>query len=182
MKNIYCLFLLLLLMSMNACKNDPALVNIPGQDGSKPILYWELMIETQGSGGPKMSTNTFKDPRNVTTLHRSDNAHLYLIADDHESGIRHASLGGEFDFLCLNPQKTVEGTNSHGSVPGQAINFDMMTTKAHRQWRLDGNKLLCNFECGTGYEYSKGKFEIKGVAVNQLKDTSTSVLTIQVIN
>lgn len=177
MKNIDIL-IFCCLMILAACKSDPALVRIPAVDSTPPTLRWELHNE---SAMPNAVITEFKESSNITTIHRADKVHLYLVAEDLESGIRHAILTGQFDYLCIDPSAPDQGTNSHGSIPGQTIHLDMLTLQALKEWKLDGNWLLSNFECGAGYDYSKGKFELSGLAINPLKDTSISSLTIQVL-
>lgn len=180
MKLIYSL--LSCIIAWSSCKNtDAALVSIPSKDGTKPALKWELEIETMGDKGSNTSVMTLDKEQNIAIIHKTDKAQIYLVSTDEESGIVHSALAGEFDFLCLDPNKSDQGTNSHGTIPGNSIDFAMLKIQGMRSWKLDGYRLLSNFECGAGYNYSKGKFELNGMAVNHLKDTARTQLSIQVI-
>ena len=139
-----------------ACKSYPALVRIPSADTTPPAL--KLGTDNE-SATPNAVITEFKESTNVTPIHRADKVHLYLVAEDMESGIRHAILTGQFDYLWIDPSAPDQVTNSHGSIPGQTIHLDMLTLQSLKEWILDGNRLLANFECGTGLDYSKGKFE-----------------------
>ena len=149
-----------------------ATVNIPDEDQTPPIIWFEVIDAKTGSTQTiTTDSELVKNPGDVLNVN--------LWAEDNESGIKELCISSGFQVECCSidsSPRICSRTQTLGST--QCQDFSHMTNRAFKKWFIL-NKLTIVAGCQDNFELESASYGFSGTVENFLGGTASINLSIR---
>jgi len=172
-------FLVLLSCACDPCEDNPGTVRVDTNDGSAPVLVWQVTTFANTPSGPISSLELIFGTDETISMNTNERMEVRLVGEDTESGITWLDIQGGFGYTCANPGQAVV---FDGIIPGDRLFFPLAESvcatveAAYPDFIIDATS-LCS---GNFPNLSNGGYQFNGSGSNGNDILSLSTLTVNI--